>query len=276
MITLTHIRSSALFAFILILNAGSAAAQQTQGAFAWPRGNQIAISLSFDDARMSQVDTGTALLDQYGVKATFYVVPSSVERRLDGWRRAVENGHEIGNHSLLHPCSGNFAWSRDHALENYSLDRMKKELSAANDSIRRLLGVGPTSFAYPCGSSFVGRGTAVQSYVPVVAGLFATGRGWLNEGPNDPVFCDFAQLTGIETDGKDFDQILPIIQAAREHGSWIVFAGHEMGEGGAQTTRLSMLKQLMEYAKNPDNGIWIAPVNAVAAYVRQHRVELNN
>ena len=49
---------------------------------------QCAMSLSFDDGRDSQVDRGTALLDRYGVKATFYVTPPAVERRLDGWKRA--------------------------------------------------------------------------------------------------------------------------------------------------------------------------------------------
>src|SRR6476619_2955431 len=63
-------------------------AQQTDTAsFAWPQGKQAALSLSFDDARMSQVDSGTALLNQFGIKATFFIVPSNVEERMDGWRQ---------------------------------------------------------------------------------------------------------------------------------------------------------------------------------------------
>ncbi|MBA2563643.1 MAG: hypothetical protein H0V14_12200 [Chitinophagaceae bacterium] len=34
-------------------------AQQDSAVFAWPEGKQAAVSLSFDDARMSQVDVGT-------------------------------------------------------------------------------------------------------------------------------------------------------------------------------------------------------------------------
>ena len=48
-------------------------------------------------------------------------------------------------------------------------------------------------------------------------------------------------------------------------------AGHEMGEEGNQTTRLSMLKALLEYAKDPKNGIWIAPVGTVAKYIQQQK-----
>ncbi len=256
---------------LTIVSAKVSFAQANSSSFNWPKGNKAAISLTFDDARTSQVDTGTALLDQYGVKATFYVVPSGVKQRLEGWKKAVAGGHEIGNHSLLHPCTGNFDWSRQKALEGYTLEKMQQELKTTNDSIGYLLGVKPANFAYPCGQTFVGRGASTKSYVPIIAGLFVSGRGWLDEGPNDPGFCDFAQLTGMESDGKDFDQILALINQAKESGKWLVLAGHEMGDSGPQTTRLGMLRQLLEYARNPANGIWIAPVNTVASYIKEKR-----
>src|SRR5690606_22189034 len=191
------------------------------------------------------------------------VVPSAVRQNLDGWKKAVASGHEIANHSLKHPCSGNFPWARPTALEVYSLQQMHDELAQANKEIRELLGVECTDFAYPCGQTFVGRGKETKSYVPVVASSFSSGRLWLSEAANDPSYCDFAQLTGVESDGKDFDQMLPAIEAAVQNGQWLVLAGHEMNESGPQTTRLSMLKKLLEYAKDPANGIWIAPVGTV-------------
>jgi hypothetical protein len=246
-------------------------AQEPSQKFTWPEGKRIAVSLSFDDARPSQVNAGTALLDEYGAKATFYLVPAQVKAQLAGWKKAAANGHEMGNHSLAHPCSGNFAWARHKALEEYTLDKMKTELIAANDEIQKLLGVMPDVFAYPCGQTYVGRGTETKSYIPVVAGLFHSGRGWLDEGPNDPGYCDFAQLTGMEMDGKNFEDILPILESARSNNLWVVLAGHEMGESGRQTTRLSMLRKLIEHAQNPANGIWLAPVGTVAKYIESQR-----
>ena len=239
--------------------------------FLWPGGKEAAISLSFDDGRYSQVEGGTALLDSLHTKATFYVVPAAVEERLEGWKKAVTSGHEIGNHSLYHPCSGNFVWSRTHALENYTLDSMQAELTKANNLIQKLLGVKPTVFAYPCGQKFVGRGVQVKSYVPLIAEMFISGRGFLEETANDPSFTDFAQITGINMDGKDFEQILPVIVAARKNGQWVVLAGHEMGEGGVQTTRLTMLRKLIAYAQDPANKLWLEPVANVATYIKQHR-----
>ena len=116
-------------------------------------------------------------------------------------------------------------------------------MTEANRRIAELLGVTPESFAYPCGQTFVGRGTNTQSYVPVAAKLFVTARGWLDEAPNDPAYVDFAQLTGIESDGKDFEDVLPIIEGAAKTGMWVVLAGHDMRASGSQTTRLAMLER---------------------------------
>ncbi|MCF0060433.1 polysaccharide deacetylase family protein [Dyadobacter chenwenxiniae] len=254
---------------VLLVTPQWASAQKEP--FKWPEGKKIALSLSFDDARASQATTGIPFLNQYDVKGTFYLVPSAAEKQLAGWKKAVASGQEIGNHSVNHPCSGNFAWARANALESYTLEKMRTELIDANKRIEQLLGVKPEVFAYPCGGTFVGRGVNTKSYIPVVAELFLTGRGWLDEGPNDPEFGDFAQLTGMEMDGKDFEQILPLIEQTRANGQWLVLAGHEMGESGGQTTRLSMLKKLIEYAKDPANGIWIAPVGTVARYIKNNR-----
>ena len=247
-------------------------AQPVADTFSWPEGKQMALSLSFDDARLSQADTGVAFLDQYDVQATFYVVPGSVEHRLAGWQQAVESGHEIGNHSLNHPCTGNFPWARQKALEDYTILKMQEELEAANQRVEELLGVEPEVFAYPCGQKYVGRGVGTKSYVPLIAQKFLSGRGWMDEAPNDPAFCDLAQLTGIEMDGKEFEELLPILEQAWQAGQWVVLGGHEMGESGRrQTTSLAMLEQLIQYAQNPSNGIWLAPVGTIAKYVQEQR-----
>jgi len=242
--------------------------------FSWPGGRRAALSLSWDDARWSQVNGGTAVLDRHGVKATFYVRISEMEKQLDKWRAVVAAGHEIGNHSLHHPCSANFPWSREHALEDYTLDQMRAELLEANRRIARLLGVEPRSFAYPCGQKFVGRGTATRSYVPLVAELFDSGRGWRDEAPNDPWHCDLAQLTGIEMDGRSFEDLRAIAEAARATRSWVVLGGHEMAHDGPQTTRIAMLKRLLPWTLDPRSEIWVAPVGEVARWVIRERASL--
>lgn len=245
---------------------------QLPESFSWPEGINAAFSLTFDDARFSQVDTGLAVLGKYDAKATFYVSTFSLEERLEGWKKAVAEGHEIGNHSLTHPCTGNFDWSREKALENFDLEKMKHEFTESNRIIQELLGVTPTSFAYPCGQKFVGRGAQTKSYIPLVAEMFQSGRGWQDEATNEPYFCDLAQLTGVSYDAQDFEEILPVLEKAKANGQWLVLAGHEIGTEGAQTTRIEMLEKLIAYAQNPENGIWLATVDEITKYVADQRV----
>ena len=250
---------------------GLAILRQGQDSFRWPEGKRAAISLTFDDARLSQIDCGLPILDAHGVKATFYISSSGVEQRLAGWKKALANGHEIGNHTVKHPCSGNFSWSREKALEEYSLAEMGRELDEASTAVERLLGVRPTTFAYPCGQKFVGRGLSAKSYVPVVAERFIVGRGAYDEVGNDPNFCDLAQATGISLDGLSFDQAKQLIDRAAAEGRWLIFFGHEIGPAGHQTVPTSTLESVCRYAQDPANGLWIDTVETIGRYIQHQR-----
>jgi len=239
--------------------------------FAWPAGCRAAVSLTFDDARPSQVDRGLPVLDTHGVKATFYVSPRRVEERLAGWRQAVADGHEIGNHTLTHPCSGNFPWSRQNALEDYTLERIETEILNANAECERLLGVTPATFAYPCGQSFVGRGEGLRSYVPLVARHFVVGRAAFNEIPNDPAFTDLAQVTGMDADGKSLEQLEAMVDRTVAAGGWLILFGHEVGDGGFQTTRADALDALCRRCKEPGSGVWIDTVKSIGTHVRERQ-----
>jgi peptidoglycan-N-acetylglucosamine deacetylase len=265
-------RKNLLIAILCIFSLWSMNASFAQTPqFPWPDGKKMALSLSFDDARASNTTLGIPLLDEYGIKATFFVVPENLKRDLEGWKKAVDSGHEMGNHSIMHPCSGNFVWAREKALENYTLERMKEELLQANSEIEMLLGVKPIVFGYPCGQTYVGKGIHTQSYVPLISETFLAGRGWMGEAPSDPFYADLAQLTGMEMDGKEFEEILTLVESASKNGQWLVLAGHETNESGNQTTRLDMLRKLSEYANDPENGIWVAPIGTIAQYVNKIR-----
>jgi len=245
-------------------------AEVGQKNFIWPDGKRAAVSLTFDDARPSEIDNGLDILDRYGVKATFYVIPSNVEKRLAGWKKAVANGHEIGNHTLTHPCSGNYLWVRK-ALENCTFETMEQEMEEANTAIQRLLGVTPTTFAYPCGQTFVSRGTEIKSYVPVVAGKFDIGRNVGDQCLNDPAFCDLAQVYSIELDYLDFEQARLFLDRAAANGQWLIFYGHEVNPSGPQTVRTATLDAICKYAGDPANGLWIDRVDVIGRYIAKQR-----
>ena len=62
-----------------------------------------------------------------------------------------------------------------------------------------------------------------------------------------------------------------MIEQARSTGFWLVLAGHEIGEEGDQTTRISMLEDLFAYLEETEHGIWLAPVGEVAAHIKNQR-----
>lgn len=246
----------------------------SEASFEWPEGKKMAITLTFDDARLTQIDKGIPLLDKYNVKGTFYVSHENMFKRMDKWREAVSNGHEVGNHTLTHPCTGNYALSDGIDLESYNLDLMREDMEAAGRIIRDSLGIDAISFAYPCGQTFVGNGLNTQSYIPLVASMFNTGRSWKDEGSNDPKLCDMSHLMGIELDGKSTREIIHLIESSKSTGNWLVLVGHEMNSRGYQTSHLSTLEAICRYAMDPANGVWIDNVNNISSYIMQQRAEM--
>lgn len=247
------------------------AAAPGRPAFPWPEGKRAAISLTFDDARLSQVDVGLPLLDKLGVKATFYVNPDGVKDRIDGWRQAVKNGHEIGNHTVNHPCTGNYDFAKDHALENMTLADIRKEIVDADRILGDLLGIKPESFAYPCCQMFVGRGRSLKTYVPMVAERFLTARMGGDDAGNDPSFCDLSQLMAGGSDDVTFEKLKPMIDQTIAEGRWLILCGHEVGDAGFQITSTAALEAICRYAKDPGNGLWIDTVSRIGRYVDDHR-----
>jgi hypothetical protein len=240
--------------------------------FQWPEGKRAALSLTFDDARLSQPDTGFEILDRHGVRATFYVSPHNVEKRLEAWRQAVARGHEIGNHTVSHPCAGAAAWTRHNALEDYTLKRIAAEIDDATAQLRTLLGVTPQTFAYPCGQDWVGRGRNRCSYVPLVAERFLIGRG--GGGIAIPGYADPAMMPSIGLDQLTFDRYRALMTRAEKEGLWLILAGHEIASDTScdnLTTFPAVLEEICRHANNPANGVWVDTVAAIGTHVREQR-----
>lgn len=252
--------------------SGQSGPDETTTGFSWPDGKTMALSFTFDDAYYSHIDSIVPLLDRYEIKATFYVSMWRLAPREEAWKKAISNGHEIGNHTYNHPCSGNHDFITGNSLEDYTIQRMRFELYSANEFIEEMLGVCPVSFAYPCGATFIGRGTGVESYVPLVSEIFESGRLY-GESMVNPALCDMAQLPAEMLDGKSFDEIKDLIEKAKSSGNWLILAGHDTGEGKKEASSLSVIEAICEYSLDPSNGIWIDNIHNIASFIREKRGE---
>jgi peptidoglycan/xylan/chitin deacetylase (PgdA/CDA1 family) len=248
--------------------------KQSLSSFAWPSGRRAAVSLSWDDARVSQADIGIPLLDEFGIRGSFYVLPHMVEQRLEQWRSAITRGHEIGNHTVNHPSGGNFTWQRpEFMLESYTLEKIESEIVEASQRIEALLGAKPSTFAYCAGQSFVGRGLGVRSYVPLIAKRFLIGRTYFLPTYNIPTRCDRAQINGFGIDNLSFEQVRSYIDAAVNGEGWAVLVGHDMGNPSDRlNTSAEVLRRVCDYLKSRPE-IWVDTVAAIGSHLNHYQSE---
>jgi chitin deacetylase len=64
---------------------------------------QKVVALTFDDGPMpGATEEVLKMLDEEGIKATFFVIGADLERNLEQGQKMVRSGHELGNHSYSH------------------------------------------------------------------------------------------------------------------------------------------------------------------------------
>ena len=145
----------------------------------WPDGCKIAVSLSYDDALESQLDNAVPALNRHNIKASFYVLPNSqvMNSRMEEWRSLADNGHELGNHSLYHPCRASLP-DRDwvpshHDLDKYTITQIVEEIRTANTFLKALDRKEERTFTPPCGDNLAGG----EEYFSKVKNLFVAIKG---------------------------------------------------------------------------------------------------
>ena len=103
--------------------------------------DQKVCSISFDAAwGADNTQKILDVLDEYGVKATFFVVSAWAEQYPDTAKAIVEHGHELMNHSSKH----------DH-YNSLTADQVVADVNKCNDVIESLTGVRPTLIRCPYG-----------------------------------------------------------------------------------------------------------------------------
>src|SRR4030095_4370724 len=107
---------------------------------------KCAVVLTYDDALNVHLDNVIPLLDSLRLKATFYLSASfpGCKNRLNDWKKAAAEGHELGNHTLFHPCLGNMPgreWVKpENDMSKYTVKRMVNEVRMTNIFLQALNG----------------------------------------------------------------------------------------------------------------------------------------
>lgn len=101
------------------------------------------VYLTFDDGPSDNTDAILDILDDYNIKATFFVVGKDVDTYGDAYKRIVDDGHTIGMHSYSHNYSD--IYSSQKAFES--------DFNEIHDLIYDVTGVDSKYYRFPGGSS---------------------------------------------------------------------------------------------------------------------------
>ena len=149
--------AACLAALVISLSGMTTLADAAEQRYAWPRGAQAAVSLAYDDALDSQLDTAIPALDKAGIKASFYLTLGSevLKRRMAEWRAAAARGHELGNHTLFHQCSragADRSWvTPENDLDKISAAQLVAQIRLGNTLLQAIDGQHERTFTTPCG-----------------------------------------------------------------------------------------------------------------------------
>lgn len=182
------------------------------------------VSVTFDDVPDSACGTGAALLDDHGVKGTFYVSRTLLGTATEHWRVAGaealaeihRRGHEIGCHT------------HDHSLvPTLDARRFTADIDRNRDALASLVpGLVLENFAFPYGY-------ASLAAKRVLSRTYGSGRSimpGLNAGRIDRYFLRANPL---------FDRCLDAALLARlmdeavARNGWVIFFGHDVTEGAS-------------------------------------------
>ena len=103
-------------------------------------GNKV-IALTFDDGPGPYTAHLLDVLDQYGAKATFFLIGSKVSSQANVVRSIHARGHQLGNHSWSHP-----------ELPKLPVNQIAGEIDRTNDAIKQATGVTPAILRPPYGA----------------------------------------------------------------------------------------------------------------------------
>ncbi len=257
--------------FIPMLLAGGHSRLQTTPLW---HNKQCAVVLTYDDAIDIDLDNVVPALDSMNFKGTFYIIGSSpvVNKRMNEWRKTAKEGHELGNHSLFHPCDGSLPGRSfvgpDNDLSKYTVGRAVSEIRATNTLLKAIDGKETRTFAYPCGDRQIGN----VFFYEQLRNDFAGARG-VGSGLQTIDQIDLDNIDCYAINGQTADYMIDLVKKAMQTHTLLVFLFHGVGGGHSLNVGLREHSQLLHFIKQNEKNIWVAPMVEVAESVREFRAK---
>lgn len=255
----------------LLLFAGQVLPLQHTNAQYW-NNHSCAVALTFDDGLNVHLDKAIPLMDSLGFKGTFYIPGNAptVDQRMTDWRSAAARGHELGNHTLFHPCAGSPAgreWvNPNYDLDHYTLKRITDEIKLANTLLSAIDGKQKRTFAYTCGEMHAGD----ESFYDLVKSEFAAARG-VASGFETAGIADAYNLKAFMISGQTGEEMIGLVEQAMESKTLLVFLFHGVGGEHSIDVEWHEFRKLLFFLKAHESAIWVAPLVDMATFIKSGR-----
>jgi len=223
----------------------------------WPSNKKGAVVLTYDDALVSQLSNAIPQLDHYRLNATFFLTGGLTIDDMNQWKIASKNGHELGNHTLYHPCSEKIYKAHPHfMLDNYDAFSVIREIAMMNKVLYGIDGNRIRTFAYPCCEFIIQnrdytdtlRSTALVKYARI-------------GGNEESIITDFKTLDLLKipawgvTNNPSGQQLIDFVKRTIEKGGLGIIMFHGIG-GDYITVSNEAHQELLAYLSNHKKEIW--------------------
>lgn len=218
------------YAGALLAALGFTSAQAEQP-FRWPNSARAAVSLAYDDAAPSQLDNAIPALNRYGLRGTFYLSlgTPTLQTRMEEWRAAAKQGHELGNHTLFHQCAGGTPdrnWVPSHRdLKSTTAEQMRDQVTLANTMLHALDGKRERTFTVPCGDRIAGE----QDYVDLVRDQFVAIKAASGAIVPSMRTLDLHRVPVATPSNVSGQELIALVKQAGERGTMVNFTFHGIG-----------------------------------------------
>lgn len=233
-------------------------------------GRRSAVVLTYDDGLNVHLTNTVPTLDSFGLKGTFYIADygNKLQGQISGWRTAAHNGHELANHTVWHPCEGGRAGREfvqgDYDLRYYTVRRMTDEIRAMNNLLKAIDGKDKRTFAFPCGDAKIGD----TAYMDGMQNELIAARGVSSNLPQISE-VNLYNFPGLMVNGQSGDELIELVKKAEQKGALLVFLFHGVGGEHGLNVSLPAHRQLLQYLRQKQKDIWVAPLVEVAEYVKK-------
>ncbi len=195
---------------------------------------------------------------------------NGLNAQIPKWRDAANEGHELGNHTVWHPCEGGRPGREfvkpETDLNNYTVDRMVRDIRTMNNFLKAVDGKDERTFAYPCGDMKI-HDTA---YIDPLKNEFIAARGVSAEMlPINKI--DLYNVDCYTMNGQSVDDMIALVKKAMSTHTLLVFLFHGVGGEHSLNVSLGAHSGLLRFLKQNEKDIWVAPMIDVAKFIKKYQ-----